>query len=70
MPGKKFGIRFRTTRSTDQIEDWLDKNCTARWNITLAGMLEDSAGNFIKQLIVYFDANRDREKFSRHFFAH
>ncbi len=33
---KKYGVRFYSDRSTEQIEKWLDGHCMQDWDIQLA----------------------------------
>ena len=60
MLKKKFGVRFYTRRSTEQIEDWIKGHCTSNWSIHLA---EFGVGSRGKRLIVYFDNPIDRKAF-------
>ncbi|MEE9317141.1 MAG: hypothetical protein V3U48_02485 [Rhodospirillales bacterium] len=62
MPKKKFGVRFYTRRSTEQIEDWIKGHCAGNWSIQLADF-GIGAGSRGKRLIVYFENPLDRRAF-------
>jgi len=70
MDKVKYGVRFCTRRPAEQLEAWLRRNCLKSWDIKLSGMVEDRAGNLMKQLTVYFDIERDRKVFETCYFAH
>ena len=60
--GMRFGVLFRTTRSIDDIEDWLEGNCGDSWSISLEGIEEDLSS---KTLRVLFMSEADKIAFSR-----
>ena len=62
MPKKKFGVRFYTRRSTEQIEDWIKGHCASNWSIQLADF-GIGAGSRGKRLIVFFENPLDRRAF-------
>lgn len=62
MPKKKFGVRFYTRRSTEQIEDWIKGHCASNWSIQLVDF-GIGAGSRGKRLIVYFENPLDRRTF-------
>ncbi len=62
MPKKKFGVRFYTRRSTEQIEDWIKGHCASNWSIQLVDF-GIGAGSRGKRLIVYFENPLDRRAF-------
>ena len=62
--GMRFGVMFKTSRSTDDIEDWLEDNCEELWSVTLEGIDEDLSS---KTLRVLFRSEADKVSFSRKF---
>lgn len=70
MLSRQYGVRFRTHRPAEQLEDWLAIHCTADWKLRLSGIVEDDQGNRCKQLIVFFDDEKDRDEFKACFFRH
>lgn len=65
---KHFDIRFYTRRPVEDLEAWLENSCMRNWNISLAGIGEDSGGNIVKQLTIRFESHRDRLLFEQRFF--
>ena len=62
--GMRFGVLFKTTRSIEDIEDWLEDNCESLWSVTLEGIDEDLSS---KTLRILFMDEADKIAFSRGF---
>lgn len=57
-----FGVRLSTTRSIEQLEAWLSKNCGSRWKVDLEGLSPDLKK---KMVSVYFQNEDDKAKFKQ-----
>ena len=66
---QKYGIRFYTERSCEQIEGWLAANCMAGWEVQLNDVDWDTEGAMWKRLVVHFFDPSDRRTFVSSFFG-
>ncbi len=60
---KRYGVRFHSDRSTEQLEKWLDGHCVQNWDIQLAEIAVVKRGEGKKRLVVFFDSLKDRNTF-------
>lgn len=63
------GIRLKTTRSMDSIEDWLALHCQGEWDVRFGGIVETEEGIIRKQLDVMFEKVEDKASFREEFLA-
>jgi len=61
-----FGVVFTTARSLAEVEDWLDRCCTGKWNLFLIEMDEDLVK---KTARIEFELDGDKAKFIEAFSA-
>ncbi len=54
------GLRLTLSGSVDNVEDWLERNCSGKFNLILAGMSDDLDSKIIE---IMFEDKTDREKF-------
>lgn len=64
------GIRLKTTRSLDSIEDWLALHCQGEWDVRFGGIVETDEGIIRKELDVMFEKVEDKASFRDQFLAH
>ena len=69
MADTQFGLKFRTSKSIDDIEDWLSTHCDGDWDVVLGGLVEKPDGSLAKEIQVFFEHEQGRETFKSGFRA-
>jgi hypothetical protein len=60
----KYGVLFKTVRSIELIDDWLEKYCQGDWHIVLDDLEDDLT---TKRLRIMFELEDDKNLFSSKF---
>jgi hypothetical protein len=63
------GLVYVTTEPMEQLEDWLDDNCTGKWKAELINIDDSTPGQFRKELKILFADDADAGKFKGTFMA-
>lgn len=67
MSAMTCGVSYKTEKSIETIEAWLDTNCQGDWDVNLKDMDDTNPAKMLKILEVLFEMNADKEKFKEEF---
>ncbi len=67
MSAMTCGVGYKTEKSIESIENWLDSNCEGDWDVVLRDMDDSNPAKILKVLEVLFELSDDREKFKVEF---
>ncbi len=67
MSAMTCGVGYKTEKSIETIESWLDANCEGDWDVVLKDMDDSNPAKMLKVLDVLFELSADKERFKIEF---